>query len=168
MSYHRCDGTAGSAAEKRQRAGFSGKKKRHTLKVQYVIGPDGRIYDVSATYPGKIHDFNVYKKQKKRNRFHWIPKKADSGYQGINRFDSNAEIPFQKPKNGRLTPEQKAYNRELSKKRIKVENVIGETKIFKILSNVYRNRRRDHNIKTNIIAGIINMKNEKRNMKEAA
>jgi hypothetical protein len=35
-----------------------------------------------------------------------------------------AEIPFKKPKKGELTIEQKKYNHELSKKRIKVENVI--------------------------------------------
>jgi hypothetical protein len=36
-------------------------------------------------------------------------------------------------------------------------------KIFKILSDSYRNRRKNHSIKTNIVAGIVNMKVEKRN-----
>ena len=66
------------------------------------------------------------------------------------------------------TAEQRAYNRDLSRKRIKVENVIRELKIFKILSETYRNRRRNHGIKTNIVAGIVNMKVEKRNMKQAS
>ncbi|MCP4474224.1 MAG: transposase family protein [Gammaproteobacteria bacterium] len=77
-------------------------------------------------------------------------------------------IPFKKPKNGELTDEQKAYSRNLSEKRIKVENVIRETEIVKILSETYRNRRSGHGIKTNIIAGIVNMKVEKRNMKKVA
>lgn len=154
--------------EKGQKKYYSGKKKRHTLKPQYVTDPDGKICSVSCAYPGKTHDFNIYKDQKNRDRFHGVPKKADSGYQGIKKYDVNAEIPFKKPKNGKLTAEQRAYNRELSEKRIKVENVIREVKIFNILSDTYRNRRRKHGIKTNIIAGLVNMKTEKRNMKNAA
>ena len=46
-----------------------------------------------------------------------------------------------------------------------MENVIREVKIFKILSDSYRNRRKNHGIKTNIVAGIVNMKVEKRNRK---
>ena len=154
--------------KKGQKKYYSGKKKRHTLKTQYVIGHDGKIRSVSRTCPGKIHDFSIYKDQKNRDRFHGIPKKADSGYQGIQKYDSDAEIPVKKPKNGKLTPEQRQYNHKLSEKRIKVENVIRETKIFNILSDTYRNRRKNHSIKTNIIAGIVNMKTEKRNMKNAA
>jgi hypothetical protein len=48
-----------------------------------------------------------------------------------------------------------------------VENVIREVKIFKILSDSYRNRRKNYSIKTNIVAGIVNMKVEKRNRKAA-
>ena len=48
-----------------------------------------------------------------------------------------------------------------------MENVIREVKIFKILSDSYRNRRKNHGIKTNIVAGIVNMKVEKRNRKVA-
>jgi hypothetical protein len=66
-----------------------------------------------------------------------------------------------------LTTEQKKYNHKLSKKRIKVENVIREVKIFEILSDSYRNRRKNYGIKTNIVAGIVNMKVEKRNRKVA-
>jgi hypothetical protein len=154
--------------KKGQRRYYSGKKRKHTLKIQFIVSPDGTVRSVSKTYPGKVHDFGIYKEQKKRDRFLGIPKKGDSGYQGIGKYDAHAEIPFKKPKNGELTEEQKAYNRDLSRKRIKVENVIREVKTFKILSETYRNRRRDHGIKTNIIAGIVNMKVEKRNIKQTA
>ena len=100
------------------------------------------------------------KEQKNRDRFHGVPKKADSGYQGIQKYDADAEMPFKKPKNGELTEEQNNYNHRLSKKRIKVENVIRVTKIFNILSGRYRTRRKGHSIKTDIIAGIVNMKPE--------
>jgi len=154
--------------KKGQKKYYSGKKRKHTLGTQLVVGPVGRIFSVSAAYPGSVHDFRIYKEQKGRDRFHGIPKKADGGYQGIAAYDRLAEIPFKKPRNGELTAEQRAYNRDLSRKRIKVENVIREVKIFKILSETYRNRRRNHGIKTNIVAGIVNMKVEKRNMKQAS
>lgn len=153
---------------KGQKKFYSGKKKKHTLKTQYTIGSDRKIYCVSRTYPGRIHDFNIYKDQNDRERFLGIPKKIDSGYQGIRKFDSLAELPFKKPKNGNLTDKQKSYNHNLSKNRILVENVIRDTKIFKILSETYRNRKKGHHIKTNIIAGIVNMKTEKLKINKAA
>lgn len=154
--------------KKGQKKYYSGKKRKHTLGTRLVVGPVGRIFSVSAAYPGNVHDFRIYKEQKGRDRFHGIPKKADGGYQGIAAYGRPAEIPFKKPRNGEPTAEQRAYNRDLSRKRIKVENVIRELKIFKILSETYRNRRRNHGIKTNIVAGIVNMKVKKRNMKQAS
>ncbi|WP_369692239.1 transposase family protein [Desulfonema ishimotonii] len=52
-----------------------------------ITDPEGRIRAVSKTYPGKTHDFAIYKKQKRRDRFPGIPKKADNGYQGIRKYD---------------------------------------------------------------------------------
>jgi len=49
-----------------------------------------------------------------------------------------------------------------------VENVIRVIKILNVLSDAYRNRCKNHNIKTDIISGIVNMKMEKRNMKKPA
>ena len=84
------------------------------------------------------------------------------GYQGIHHTDQNAQIPHKKPKGGELTPEQKQWNRQHAKQRIKVEHTNRELKIFRILSETYRNRRQGHNLKVNIIAGIVNRKIEQR------
>jgi hypothetical protein len=51
------------------------------------VGTDGKIESVSKPYEGKKHDFDIYKDQKNRDRFHGVPKKADSGYQGIKNYD---------------------------------------------------------------------------------
>ena len=83
--------------ERGQRKYYSGKKGRHTLGTQFTAGPGGRIFSVSASYPGSVHDFRIYKEQKGRDRFHGIPKKADSGYQGIAAYDRPAEIPCNIP-----------------------------------------------------------------------
>ena len=83
--------------KKGQKKYYSGKKKRHTVKTQYVVNSDGKIESVSP-YEGKKHDFDIYKSQKKRDKFHGVPKKADSGYQGINKYDKKQKLLLKNPK----------------------------------------------------------------------
>jgi len=145
--------------QKGQKAFYSGKKKRHTNKTEIRIPPQGkgRIIHVSKTKPGAVHDFEVYKKETP------IPKDstalADSGYQGLDKLHVRTEIPFKSSKKKPLDKEDKAYNRALSRIRVKVENVLRQLKIFKILSDRYRNKNKRYNLKFNIIAGIVNFKN---------
>ncbi len=68
------------------------------------------------------------------------------------------ETPIKKPKGGKLTKEQKKYNRELNRLRIVVEHVNRRLKIFKILSYRYRNRHRRLGLRSNLIAGIYDAK----------
>ncbi|WP_124329028.1 transposase family protein [Desulfonema ishimotonii] len=82
-------------------------KKGHTQKTQIITDPEGRIRAVSKTYPGRTHDSAIYKKQKRRDRFSGVPKKAENGYQGLRKYDRNAQIPYKKPRGGELTAEQK-------------------------------------------------------------
>ena len=84
---------------------------------------------------------------------------ADSGYQGLQKKHKNARTPIKKRKKKPLTYWQKKYNHIISKRRIKVENVIAELKNFRILSHRYRNKRKGYNLKFNIVAGIVNFKN---------
>ena len=81
---------------------------------------------------------------------------ADTGYQGINKIVKNSETPNKKSKNKELTREQKKENKELSSKRILVENVIGSLKRFRILSERYRNRRKRFGLRFNLISGVYN------------
>jgi hypothetical protein len=81
--------------------------------------------------------------------FEMIRALLDSGYQGI-RSDfvgERIEIPHKKPRKGKknpepkLSPEQKAENRNLSRTRIFVENAIAGLKRFNILVHDFRNLR---------------------------
>ena len=45
--------------KKGQKKYYSGKKKRHTIKTQYVVNSDGKIESVSKPYEGKKHDFDI-------------------------------------------------------------------------------------------------------------
>ena len=62
---------------------------------------------------------------------------ADTGYQGLQKLHKNTLIPFKRKRNQCLTQEQKQYNRQVSSKRILIENVIGRLKVFKIISDKY-------------------------------
>jgi transposase len=82
---------------------------------------------------------------------------ADAGYQGLKDWHANAKTPAKKSKLHPLTEEQKANNRNLSRDRILVENIIRRLKIFRILSDRYRNRRKRFALRFNLIAAIHNL-----------
>jgi DDE superfamily endonuclease len=82
--------------------------------------------------------------------------KADKGYQGIKLFHSNSQTPHRKPPKKELSQEQKAFNRKLASDRMAVEHVIGKLKVFRVLQERYRNRRRRFGLRLNLIAGIYN------------
>lgn len=134
---------------------YSGKKKRHTHKTEITITRAGKIIDVSKTTPGSVHDMTI-----RRNGSHLPPdadKYGDLGYQGWQKETSNVHLPHKKPKNGKLTAQQKLENKEHSKIRIAVEHKFAHLKKFRILGETYRNFRKKHNLRFNIIAGIVNL-----------
>ena len=80
----------------------------------------------------------------------------DTGYQGIHKIHANTEIPKKKSKKKPLTKEDKKYNMEISSSRVTVENVIRSLKIFRVLAEKYRCRRKRFGLRLNLIAGIYN------------
>jgi len=105
---------------------------------------------------GSKHDFHLFK----NSRWTLSPETcllADSGYQGILALHPNSQTPAKKSKLHPLSQEQKASNRALSRKRILIENIIRRLKIFRILSERYRNRRKRFGLRFNLIAAICNM-----------
>ena len=81
---------------------------------------------------------------------------ADSGYQGLQELHEQTTLPVKKPKKGQLSAEQKQANGGLAKLRIRVEHVIRCLKVFRILSERYRNRRKRLGLRFSLIAGIFN------------
>jgi hypothetical protein len=80
----------------------------------------------------------------------------DKGYQGIQKLHVNGRLPIKKPKGGVLSPADKAHNRELAVERIRIEHVNRRFKIFRILAERYRNRRRRYGLRCNLIAALYN------------
>jgi transposase len=81
---------------------------------------------------------------------------ADSGYQGLNKYHPNSSLPYKHTKNKALTKEQKQHNHTLSSDRVHVEHTIRRLKVFRILSERYRNRRKRFALRVHLIAGICN------------
>lgn len=104
---------------------------------------------------GARHDFSLYKHSKSE-----LPDKveclADSGYQGLVGIHEKSRTPFKKPKGGQLREAEKEFNRKLASERVVIEHIIRHLKIFRILSERYRNRRRRFMLRVNLIAGLYN------------
>ena len=81
---------------------------------------------------------------------------ADKGYQGIQKIHSNSKVPQKKPRKGELSSADKKRNRELARNRVVGEHINRKLKIFKILADRYRNRRKRFSLRFNLIAGLYN------------
>lgn len=104
---------------------------------------------------GKKHDFRLFKESK----IGFLDSQkllVDSGYSGILKIHALSKIPKKSTKKNPLTTEDKKQNHEISKERIVVENVIGDLKKLRILSEKYRNRRRRFSLRFNLISGFYN------------
>lgn len=151
-----------------QKKYYSGKKKRHTLKTQVVVGPDGELMGYSATVPGAKHDKPLYDESGVSDRLDDDEAMmGDKGYQGIQK-DSLAILPDKKPKGGELTDEQKVRNRRISHYRIVVENTICQLKTFRVLAHVYRHARESHSDVFAIVAALVNRRIRRRPLRQVA
>jgi len=81
---------------------------------------------------------------------------ADKGYQGIQKIHKLSRIPHKKPRDRQLDEVAVKENKDLAKARIVCEHVIRRLKIFKILAEKYRNRRKRFGLRCNLIAGLYN------------
>jgi transposase len=114
------------------------------------------IYDVDEAI-GSVHDFNLCKTSLLMLAVHLtVLILADSGYQGIQSHYAWSLIPIKKSKDSELSAEEKAFNRELSRRRIVIENINARIKVFKIMSHPYRNRRPSHLLRTRLVCAILN------------
>jgi hypothetical protein len=105
---------------------------------------------------GSVHDFQIYKDSVGSAVSADVQIKTDSGYQGIAAYHAESAVPYKKSVNCSLTKEKKTWNRRLSRERVRIEHVNRQIKIFKIMSERYRNRRKRHQLRMTIICAIRN------------
>jgi transposase len=113
------------------------------------------IIATAFTY-GSKHDFQLFKEDGSEiaERIRIL---ADAGYQGLAELHENCQTPFKKSKYHPLTQKEKQRNRVLARKRILIEHIFRKLKVFRILSERYRNRRKRFALRFNLIAAIYNL-----------
>ena len=104
---------------------------------------------------GKRHDFRLFKKSKVRINKD-VKLLADSGYQGVKKIHENSELPKKNSKKKPLTKQEKKTNHQISSERVIVENIIRKVKIFRLMSEKYRNRRKRFTLRLSLITAIVN------------
>ncbi len=104
---------------------------------------------------GRVHDFRLFKQHR-----HWmLPEQlclCDKGYQGQTKLHTLSCTPTKKPLRANLDLPERQHNRLLAQLRVVAEHVNRRLKIFRILAERYRNRRRRFGLRFNLIAAIIN------------
>jgi hypothetical protein len=110
----------------------------------------------AAFCAGKKHDFQLFKESGLSLPPH-VLLLADAGYQGVTKIHRNSQTPAKKTKLRPLNKEQKADNLTLARKRILIEHIFRRLKVFRILSERYRNRRKRFCLRFSLIAAVHNM-----------
>ena len=134
-------------------------KKTHTVKTQLVVDEQTlEILKIDCA-KGRVHDFSLFK----RSRIRLHPETeilADLGYLGMKKIHKNSCIPYVGYKKRPLTKEKKRFNHLLSRRRIRIENIIRECKIFRIVKHIYRGKHKNYGLAWNVVARLVNFKNQ--------
>ena len=145
--------------DKERRKGFySGKRKRHTAKMQ-LVSTKKLVLHLCRHVPGKVSDLVLLRAT---GVMHRIPEgtvvRVDKGYEGLE--EEYPEVGIEKPKKARrgqpLTVLEKLLNRAMSILRIPVEHVIGHLKKYRLLAEVYRGKPERYDESALVIAGLHN------------
>lgn len=136
--------------ERRPGSGYSGKKKKQTVKTQIVVDIKGRIKHISKSIPGNFHDKNLYDQTGVKLRDTDL---GDLGYLG-----TNLHLPHKASKYHQLNKKEQEHNKKHSRIRIMIEHVFASLKQWRILSYRFRNQLKTYNAKFVIVAGLYNLK----------
>ncbi|MBU1613545.1 transposase [Patescibacteria group bacterium] len=141
--------------KERQRANYSGKKKRHTRKNLVIGEKNKRIGFLSKTVEGKKHDFTLLKEEAPpENMPPKIKKHLDLGFKGMQQqFPEHAvSMPKRKPRTKDLTPFSKEQNKKKSSVRVLIENALAGVKRLRITTDTFRNRKKNFDDQTMLIS----------------
>ena len=145
-----------------QRRWYSGKRKRHTIKTQITVNQGGRVLLVSASVPGRVHDYALFTREGTPDQ---VPRVAqhdlDRGYDGAvtDYPDHHVLVPVKKRRNHRrLTRAERRFNRTQARRRIIVEHVFSSLKTYQVLAQVYRHRITDYHRRFRNVAALTNFR----------
>ena len=96
-----------------------------------------KVLYLSPTYEGKAHDKRICDEEQIKFDVPIILWE-DLGFIGLEPENADVRRPIKKPRKKELDDLQKAFNRQISSKRVKVEHAIGQCKIFRIVKDEIR------------------------------
>jgi DDE superfamily endonuclease/Helix-turn-helix of DDE superfamily endonuclease len=138
----------------------SGKKKQHTLKSQVAVDEEtGQIVDVADSVPGPTADITVLEQSGLLARLpEGVGGIGDLAYVGIDKLHPKGlgASPRRKPRGKDRPPEDSAFNRAFSRRRIVVEHRIGRMRRYQSLNQTDRHHRQNHSARTRAVAGLVN------------
>ena len=139
-----------------QEAYYSGKKKQHTRKNQVISLPKGLdIVDVVIGEKGPRNDGKLLE-QTQAELPESLPFIGDKAYVGR----ANTIVPIKKPPGGKLTEAQKAFNKQVSQKRVYVEHVIRTVKIFRVSKELFRMRAGMYEQVIGCVCGLVRLRGQ--------
>jgi DDE superfamily endonuclease/Helix-turn-helix of DDE superfamily endonuclease len=146
---------------RRQKRYYSGKKKRHTQKIQVAVDEaSGKICHTTEAVPGPTADLKLLKRSKLLSRLaRGVGAFADAAYRGMDRILRRVRtaVPRRKPRGKERPPEDRRFNRALSRRRIVVEHGIGKLRRYQAVTAVDRHHRRGAGARVRAIAGLVNL-----------
>src|SRR6476620_3044392 len=145
--------------KRKRKSYYSGKKKKHTIKTQYMVNSEGLILHKTGHKSGRKHDYDIYKHNHPITPVQ-VENVFDLGYMGVqNDFPTvKSVLPVKKKKNSILSNEERTYNRKHSQLRIIVEHAICRIKKFGIMDDKFRNRLRKYDNASDIVSGLLNFR----------
>ena len=139
---------------------YSGKQSQHTVKSQ-ILTTKKLVLHVSGNVPGSVNDLTLLSGSGIMYSISQdVQVNLDRCYEGAeHRFPHNKICKAKRAsRNHPITLFDKLLNHVINKTRILVEHVIGYLKKFRILSELYRNRRASHSDFFVAVAGLINFR----------
>jgi hypothetical protein len=145
--------------KRKRKSYYSGKKKKHTIKTQYMVNNEGLILHKTGHKSGRKHDYDIYKHNHPITPVQ-VENVFDLGYMGVqNDYHTvKSVLPFRKKMNNDLSKEERTYNRKHSQLRIIVEHAICRIKKFGIMGAKFRNRLRKYDNASDIVSGLLNFR----------
>ena len=119
---------------------YSGYKHHKNHKVQLIVNDIGQIAALSKSYSGSVHDKTIWNQEfALTKRLFVAPVLADKAYIGAKGENTCLLRPVKHNERQykERNEESKAFNRELSKIRVKIEHVFAQLKAFKLFANTF-------------------------------
>jgi hypothetical protein len=137
---------------KEQKKYNSCKQKKHTLKNQIVVMPNGKeIVDVVVVgETGATADIKIWRSRRKE----WNPEQkfqGDKAYVGELLIDT----PHKKSRSKDITHPQKRANKQKARKRIIVEHMIRLVKIYRVAADRFRLKSGNYEPVIMVLCGLI-------------